>query len=399
MNPIILFMIFTIVSNPMTSTKSDYSVATIEFDSLQYYTKKMIQCFDVEELCKYRPQNDKKIVTITVTDPDANLFNESIDQVDISVWSDTDPKGITITAHETHVNSGVFVEKILIVDDASGIARVQVSDGDSLLAKYIDKTIPVAQDAISLEVTVSSLIGLLGYPPERVPVYNPHVLDNRGEKISSSKAEDQIQIVATLQNMSFHEQPFAYLVQIKNHDGIAVSLSWINGTMSSKQSLQPSLSWIPHEPGTYLITIFVWESIINPTALSPSVEFEIPIEDIKEFEEIMKENEINLKSEPSVKSEDELFTVTESFKKKYDAVIEGTILWCMGHKTYPVRYQCDIQVEQYIKFNDEKTPQLTILGYRETVADWGQKTLFGLDYPEDENYYEIMERVLLDDER
>lgn len=97
-------------------------------------------------------------------------------------------------------------------------------------------------------------------------------------------------------------------------------------------------------------------------------------------------------------SEDELTTITESFKEKYDAVVEGTVLWCMGHKVYPVRYQCDIQVEQYIKFDGEKTSQLTILGYRETSTGAGLKAIFGLDYHEDENYYEIMERVLLENE-
>jgi YVTN family beta-propeller protein len=261
-----------------TSKKSDYSVATIEFDSAQYFTKKMIQCFDVEELCKYRPQKDQKIVTITVTDPDSNIFNESIDRVNIFVGSDSDPKGIVITAHETHVNSGVFVEKILITDDVSGIARVHVNDGDTVYAKYIDKTLPASHDSDSLEVTVSSMIGLLGGGPfERVPVQNPQILDNRGDTISSSNVGDQIHIVTELQNLSFHKQSFAYLVQIKNQDGVTVSLSWINGTMTSKQSLKPSLSWIPQEPDTYTITIFVWESITNPTALSPTHELEITV--------------------------------------------------------------------------------------------------------------------------
>jgi|CXWL01.1.fsa_nt_gi hypothetical protein len=109
-------------------------------------------------------------------------------------------------------------------------------------------------------------------------------------------------------------------------------------------------------------------------------------------------NENNRESESNVKYGDKLSTITESFKEKYDAVVEGTVLSCMGHKSYPVKYQCDVQVEQYIKFDGKKTPQLTILGYRETFTDNGLKAIFGLDYHDDENYYEIMERVLLDNE-
>jgi len=82
----------------------------------------------------------------------------------------------------------------------------------------------------------------------------------------------------------------------------------------------------------------------------------------------------------------------ESFVEKYDAVVEGSIIGCMGHKeTYPIRYQCEIQVDSYIKYNGEKTGQLTALAYRDRLNEDNQKAIFGLDYHDDENYYEIIE--------
>jgi hypothetical protein len=82
----------------------------------------------------------------------------------------------------------------------------------------------------------------------------------------------------------------------------------------------------------------------------------------------------------------------ESFQEKYEAVVEGTIIGCMGHKeTYPIRYQCEVQIDSYIKFDGEKTGQLTVLAYRDRLDEDNQKAIFGLDYHEDENYYEVME--------
>lgn len=265
-----------VVSSPTLSPKNDYSVGTIEFDSSQYFTKKMIQCFDVEELCKHRPDKDKKLVTITVTDPDSNVFAESIDRVNVSVWSDSDKKGIHVIAYETHVNSGVFEEQILITDDVSGIGRIHVSEGDTISAKYIDKTLP-ATYSDSPDIMVSSMIGLLGSPVERALLHNLRILDNTQNSIQSSMMGGQIHIVSDLENFSFHEQPFAYLVQIQDQYGTSVYLSWIEGMMTKKQSLQPSLSWIPQKPDTYTITIFVWESVDNPTALSVSLSMNLSV--------------------------------------------------------------------------------------------------------------------------
>lgn len=81
----------------------------------------------------------------------------------------------------------------------------------------------------------------------------------------------QIQIAADLKNNQDFEQEFAYIVQIQNESGITVSLAWITGTLAPAQSFSPSLSWTPNEAGKYEATIFVWESIENPSALSPTL--------------------------------------------------------------------------------------------------------------------------------
>jgi len=87
----------------------------------------------------------------------------------------------------------------------------------------------------------------------------------------------QIQIAADLQNNQDFEQDFAYIVQIQDESGVTMSLAWLTGTLQPAQSFSPSISWIPNEAGTYEATIFVWESINNPSALSPTLSMKISV--------------------------------------------------------------------------------------------------------------------------
>jgi len=62
----------------------------------------------------------------------------------------------------------------------------------------------------------------------------------------------------------------AYIVQIKDSDGVTVQISWMDGIkIAPKEKVQAAQSWIPEEAGEYLVEIFVWESIANPDPMSP----------------------------------------------------------------------------------------------------------------------------------
>jgi hypothetical protein len=80
---------------------------------------------------------------------------------------------------------------------------------------------------------------------------------------------EQIMIVSDITNSQDTQQNFAYFTQVTNDDGVVVSLSWLTGSLSPRQSFSPAQSWLPTESGLYIIQIFVWESIDNPEALSP----------------------------------------------------------------------------------------------------------------------------------
>jgi hypothetical protein len=87
----------------------------------------------------------------------------------------------------------------------------------------------------------------------------------------------QIQIAADLQNNQDIEQRFAYIVQIQDENGVTVSLAWLTGELRPAQTFSPAISWIPGKAGTYEATIFVWEGIDNPSALSPTLLLKINV--------------------------------------------------------------------------------------------------------------------------
>ena len=80
-----------------------------------------------------------------------------------------------------------------------------------------------------------------------------------------------------MSNGQDRDQDFAYLIQIQDSEGVTVSLSWIAGSLSPGQSFSPSASWTPTDVGTYTVTAFVWESIDNPTALSPPLTIDVSV--------------------------------------------------------------------------------------------------------------------------
>jgi len=112
---------------------------------------------------------------------------------------------------------------------------------------------------------------------DRTPVSEPQIQDSQGKQLSNILVDQQVLIVADVTNALNTQQPFTYFVQIEDDTGAVVSLGWLSGTLSPKQMLSPALSWTPLNPGTYSATVFVWEGIDNPSALSPSIYIDIEV--------------------------------------------------------------------------------------------------------------------------
>ena len=212
---------------------------------------------------------------VRVIDPDMNLNPDAVDNLDLVVYSETFVGGIDLTVTETQESSGIFEGTVEFdPETASQGHKLQVTEGDIITAAYDDVTTPDDDD---LEITATTLIGSIVPPLERAPASNPAIVDAFGNSLASVSADQQVQITADLTSGQDRDQDFAYLVQIQNEDGVTIALSWITGTLGAGATFSPSQSWTPSETGSYTATIFVWESVSNPTALSPQLSITIDV--------------------------------------------------------------------------------------------------------------------------
>ena len=215
----------------------------------------------------------------TVVDADENINDEVINSFTVDVYSDSDNGGFKMTVNETDENTGVFEGTVFFTStDATSGSNLRISEGDTVTAEYVDKSLPEPYtDTDTLTIAGTLTIGT-AYPPlERAPAANARVVDAFGSSVAEVSVDQQVQIAADVSNGQSSEQDFAYLVQVQDESGVTVSLAWITGSLTGGQSMSPALSWTPSASGSYTATVFVWESVDNPTALSPTVSVTIDV--------------------------------------------------------------------------------------------------------------------------
>ena len=213
----------------------------------------------------------EKSAIVRVVDVDMNLNPEAIDNLPIQIFSDSDVAGIEVNAVETSESSGSFVATISLSQNSpSSGNRLYSLPGDEIFAKYDDYTLPKPYSksdnlAIETAATVDSAIP----PIQRIKNSPITFSDGLGNSLESFSSNSQMQIVGTISNDHDFNQKFFYMFQVKNDKNITESLSWVQGEISPLQSLDISQSWTPTKSGIYEIETFVWNSINNPTAMSP----------------------------------------------------------------------------------------------------------------------------------
>ena len=215
---------------------------------------------------------------VRIIDPDMNINPDAVDSLDVVAYSETFIGGIELTVTETQEASGIFEGTVEFdPESASDGHRLQVTEGDIVTATYDDMTLPKPNNGDTLEISATTLIGAIVPPLERAPASNPAIVDAFGKSIASVSVDQQVLITADLTSGQDREQDFAYLVQIQNEDEVTIQLSWSAGTLGAGDTFSQSQSWTPSETGSYTATIFVWESVNNPTALSPQLSITIDV--------------------------------------------------------------------------------------------------------------------------
>lgn len=219
-------------------------------------------------------------VLVRVIDLDMNLNPEAIDQIPVEVFSDSDVGGITVSAIETSESSGSFIATIsLTQNSASSGSRLYTIPGDKISARYNDYTLPKPNsESDNLEIQAQSRVESSVPSTQRLDNSEISISDSFGNNLASFSSNHQVQIVGSISNMQEFDQKFVYLFQVKNSQNYVVSLSWIQGQLSSGQNLDLSQSWIPKNSGDFVIETFVWTSLKDPSALSNSIARSISVE-------------------------------------------------------------------------------------------------------------------------
>jgi len=211
------------------------------------------------------------LIEVRIIDPDLNLNPEMIDTVNIEIFSSSDAGGLSITAIETSERSGNFISTFSLSENISSGNRLYAIPGDTIIAKYDDHTLPkpfsksdsqYVETVANVDYSTSSI--------NRIEILSIFLSDGFGNPIVSLSPNTQMQIVGTIENQINYDQEFIYFLQIKNSDGVIVSLSWIQGKLSPNQILEVSQSWIPTNSENYILETYVWNSLNGSSPLSHS---------------------------------------------------------------------------------------------------------------------------------
>lgn len=97
-------------------------------------------------------------------------------------------------------------------------------------------------------------------PLDRVDITNPRLVNSFGSKVSDQiNVNQQVQITADVKNNQEKTQKFVYIVQVKNQNGVIITIGWISGLLNPGQTFSPALSWAPKISGEYTAEIYVWD--------------------------------------------------------------------------------------------------------------------------------------------
>ena len=230
---------------------------------------------------------DLRIVDVTeesakikLFERDMNLNPESIDTVNIEVFSENDSAGIKLEIAETTEDSGIFEGIITITkDDQSSGNRLYALPDSEITAKYTDRTLPKPYntnddlDIFAQENVISNIP-----TSERLSMNELEILSQNGELIERFEIGQTGMLFSKVKNAIDFSQEFTYIVQIKNEDNNVISLSWVTGEAMPSQEIGMSVSWMPQEPGKYSIERFVWNSIQGAIPLTDTISTDILIQ-------------------------------------------------------------------------------------------------------------------------
>ncbi|MFQ5921104.1 MAG: hypothetical protein ACE5JV_03710, partial [Nitrososphaerales archaeon] len=214
-----------------------------------------------------------EMVKVVVTDPDENKDSGAVDSLQVNVWSSTDVDGITLILEETEPASGIFEGGLtLTVGNEEESPALQVSEIDLITARYHDRTVPSLTRNGGEVLFATANVGVVGMPAGDavgILVTEPLLLDPDGMQVQSLQAGRLVAMQSSVTNPGAEKRTFVYITHVRDADGFTSHLGFVKGTLEPFQPLKVARSWVPEMGGEYTIQVAVWESLAEPSVLSP----------------------------------------------------------------------------------------------------------------------------------
>ncbi len=107
------------------------------------------------------------------------------------------------------------------------------------------------------------------------------ILDANNTKVRAINVGQEIQLQSTAAGNLTSDQPFAYIVQIKDEEGITVMLAWVDGSLSPNEPADLAIPWVPEDPGKYNVTIFIWKNLEDPSPFAEPIRTYVEVKEVK----------------------------------------------------------------------------------------------------------------------
>lgn len=214
------------------------------------------------------------LAVIRIVDPDMNLDSEAIDSFRIRVRSDSDREGIEIAVTETAIASGIFDGEFELDFERSSQknAVLLVSYGDTVHAEYVDATLPppsnLGDEQRVASTTLISADRTVQSPLTRLKIESIDV--QSGETGLSTLIPGEPALVKVKVGGAKKPHTFTVLLQIEDSEGASHGLLHQSAHIEPDKTSDCAFSWTPPKSGKFVFEVFLWKSIEDPTAFSPT---------------------------------------------------------------------------------------------------------------------------------
>lgn len=189
----------------------------------------------------------------------------------------------------TQVVRGKPIVEVRIVQPTQGTIKLSALDGSmkdssgrsvfEALESGADTSLFEFEIKLSDNIEVNSSIAVLYEDPfELAPTTREHIpvkekITMKDTRIAGVPAKSEVGvgqeavISSVIESSMSSSQEYAYIVQVKDSEGVTVLLSWISGKIEPQRSASVAVPWTPDNIGQYTIEIFVWQGILKPVPL------------------------------------------------------------------------------------------------------------------------------------